>query len=103
MDKKEFDVEVVRHLSNYFVGIKYRDQEFFIVFESEDQWNSFTLADEDVYDVHLLVEEGVCSVSIYAVRKVYERDVNNGLLLEMLEIDTSNEGQQLVNLTVKEA
>lgn len=89
--------------------VEYKNESFDIMFFELDEWNSFELADGNIYDIHLLYEDldhlstedlGF-QVSIYSVHKTYETDVHNGLELEMLEVDTSDEGQQLVTLLLE--
>lgn len=69
-------------------------------FDDIDEWGSIELANGDVYDLHLLLEEDERpEFSIYSVKKTYET-ASNGIEMEFLEVDTSEEGTQTVILSL---
>lgn len=103
MDKKMFTVRLNVEDFPVECNVEYEDESFDILFEDTDEWHSFELKNGDLYDIHLLLENEESDdyeILIYTVHKVYENQ-RNGLVLEMLEVDTSNEGQQLVTLLIE--
>ena len=94
MEKKLFKIKM--RLGDYttFLDVNYNDEWFYLEFEEEDAWASIVLKDGSIYDVHLLKEDK-WEVSIYGVSIVCRSD--NGLV-ELFETDTSEEGQQIVEL-----
>lgn len=92
MEKRTFRVTIDN--VDKIVNIHNKNEKFVLSFRDEDEWNSFTMADGQMYDIHLLWEDG-WEVSIYRVIHVMCSDGGD---LEMIEADVSEEGQQIVVL-----
>lgn len=105
MEKKVFSVILRFGDELKFANIRYDHNDgnieyFYLQFIGEDEWNSFTTSDGETYDIHFLFEIG-WQVSIYRVVIRKEPDKETGIILDFLDTDTSEDGQQAVNLTVE--
>ena len=97
MEKKLFEVKMRLGDNTAFMDINYKDEWFYLQFEEEDEWAVIHLKDGTMCDVHLLKEEKY-EVSIYHVTVTQEIDTGTGIVKEYLDTDTSEEGQQIVEL-----
>lgn len=69
-------------------------------FDDTDEWGSIELENGEIYDLHLLLEEDERpEFSIYSVKKTRET-ASNGIELDFLKVDTSEEGTQTVVLSL---
>lgn len=97
MAKETFEVKMMFGENCYLLDVKLRNEIFRLSFESDDEWQTIKISDGTVYDVHLLKEDKF-EVAIYYVTVTQEIDTGTVTILDYLDTDCSEDGQQIVKL-----